>query len=85
MHRSAKVAISLPEHMLEAIERERKARGESRSEFFRRAAEKLLKQEQESKAAEAYVRGYRAVPESKEEVEAVHRAGIAVLAEEPWQ
>ncbi len=85
MDKSAKVAISLPEHVLKAIEKERKARGESRSEFFRRAAEKLLKQEQEAKAVEAYIRGYRAVPESSEEVEAVHRTGVAVLAEEPWE
>ena len=84
MDKSTKVAISLPEHVLEAIEKERKARGESRSEFFRRAAEKLLKQEQESRAVEAYVRGYRAMPESAEEVEGVHRAGVAVLAAEPW-
>ena len=85
MDKSTKVAISLPERVLKAIEKERKARGESRSEFFRRAAEKLLKQEQESKAIEAYVRGYRVMPESAEEVQAVHRAGAAVLAEEPWQ
>ncbi|MBI4285722.1 MAG: ribbon-helix-helix protein, CopG family [Chloroflexi bacterium] len=85
MDKSTKVAISLPERVLSAIEKERKARGESRSAFFRRAAEKLLKQEQESKAVEAYVRGYCTMPESAEEVEGVHRAGVNVLAEEPWQ
>ena len=84
MGKSTKVAISLPERVLKAIEKERKTRGESRSEFFRRAAEKLLKQEQESKAVEAYIRGYCVMPESAEEVEAVHRAGAVVLAEEPW-
>ncbi len=84
MDKSTKVAISLPEHVLKAIEKERKARGESRSEFFRRAAEKLLKQQRESKAIEAYIRGYCAMPESAEEVQAVHHAGVAVLAEESW-
>ena len=84
MNKSAKVAISLPEHVLKAVERERKARGESRSEFFRRAAEKLLKQEQESKAVEKYIQGYCDMPESIDEVEALHRAGTAVLAQEPW-
>ena len=84
MDKSTKVAISLPEHVLKAIEKERKTRGESRSGFFRRAAEKLLKQEQESKAVEAYIRSYCAMPESAEEVEAVHRAGAVVLAEESW-
>jgi metal-responsive CopG/Arc/MetJ family transcriptional regulator len=84
MDKSTKVAISLPERVLKAIETERKARGESRSEFFRRAAEKLLKQEQESKAVETYIRGYCSLPESAEEVNAVHHTGTAVLAEEPW-
>jgi metal-responsive CopG/Arc/MetJ family transcriptional regulator len=85
MSKSAKVAISLPEDVLEAVETERKAKGESRSEFFRRAIKRLLKQEQESSAVEVYVRGYREVPESTEEVEAIHRVGSAVLAEEPWE
>ncbi len=84
MGKSMKVAISLPEHVLKAVEKERKARGESRSEFFRRAAEKLLKQEQESKAIEKYIQGYCTIPESDDEVEAIHRAGAAVLAQEPW-
>ena len=85
MAKSAKVAISLPEDVLEAVETERKVKGESRSQFFRRAVERLLKQEQESSAVKDYVRGYREVPESAEEVEAVHRVGSAVLAEEPWE
>lgn len=84
MKKSAKVAISLPEHVLKAVERERKARGESRSEFFRRAVEKFLKQEQESKAIEKYTQGYCDMPESADEVEAIHRTGAAVLAQEPW-
>jgi len=84
MGKSTKVAISLPEQVLKAIEKERKARRESRSEFFRRAAEKLLKQEQESRAVKAYVRGYGVMPESPEEVERAHRAGAAALAQEPW-
>ena len=84
MNKSTKVAISLPEHVLKAVEKERKTRGESRSKFFLRAAEKLLKEEQESKAVEKYIQGYRDMPESPDEVEAAHRAGTAVLAQEPW-
>jgi metal-responsive CopG/Arc/MetJ family transcriptional regulator len=85
MNKSAKVAISLPEHILKAIEKERKFKGESRSEFFRRAVERLLKQEQESKEVEKYIRGYHNMPESSGEVEITHNAGTAVLAEEPWK
>ncbi len=84
MGKSAKVAISLPEDVLEAVETERKAKGESRSQFFRQAIERFLKQERESSAVKDYVRSYQEVPESAEEVEAVHRVGSAVLAEEPW-
>ena len=84
MGKSAKVAISLPEDVLKAVEMERKVKGESRSQFFRRAIERFLKQEQESSEVEDYIHGYREVPESAEEVEAAHRVGSAVLAEEPW-
>ena len=83
--KSAKVAISLPEDALVAVETERKAKGESRSQFFRRAIERLLKQERDSSAVKDYMHGYREVPESADEVEAVHQAGIAVLAEVPWE
>jgi metal-responsive CopG/Arc/MetJ family transcriptional regulator len=84
MSKSAKVAISLPESVLKAIEKERLSRGESRSEFFRRAVEKLLKQEKEAKLAENYVKAYRDLPESTEEVESAHRIAGSALAEEPW-
>ena len=85
MGKSAKVAISLPEDVLEAVETERKVKGESRSKFFRRAIERLLKQERDSSAVKDYVRGYREIPESADEVEAAHREGSAVFAEEPWE
>ena len=84
MSKSAKVAISLPEHVLAAVETERRAKGETRSEFFRRAVETRLKQDRESSAIGDYVRGYQQYPESAEEVEVAHRAGSAVLATEPW-
>ncbi len=84
MGRIAKVAISLPEDVLKAIEEQRKSKGESRSGFFRRAAERLLKQERESSAIKDYIRGYQQMPESAEEVEAADRIGSAVLAQEPW-
>ena len=85
MSKVAKVAISLPEDVLEAVEIERRAKGENRSQFFRRAVERLLKQEREFMAAKDYIRGYQEMPESAEEVEAAHRVGSAVLAEEPWE
>lgn len=85
MSKIAKVGISLPEDVLQAVEMERQAKGETRSEFFRRAVEMLLKLERESLAAKDYVRGYQEIPESAEEIEAAHHMGSAVLAEEPWE
>lgn len=84
MSNSMKVAISLPAHILKEVEERRLAAGESRSEFFRRAAEKLLQQDREASAVEAYVEGYLASPESTDELAEIHRAGAAVLAEETW-
>ena len=85
MSKTSKIAISLPEDMLEVVERERMAKGESRSEFFRRAVEAFLRQQRERADVERYVRGYRKMPESAEEVEAAHVAGSAILAGEPWE
>jgi metal-responsive CopG/Arc/MetJ family transcriptional regulator len=85
MGKTSKVAISLPEDVLAAVEMQRQVKGETRSEFFRRAVETRLKQEQESSAIRDYLRGYQQYPESPEEVEAAHRAGSAVLAAEPWE
>ena len=85
MSKVAKVAISLPEQVLAAVEEGRRAKGESRSEFFRRAVETRLKQEKESSTIRDYIRGYQQYPELDEEVEAVHRISSAVLVAEPWQ
>lgn len=85
MRKSAKVAISLPEDILEAIEKERRARGESRSQFLRRAAESLLQQEQAHKDIERYVQSYRRMPESEEEIAAADQLGKAALGREPWE
>ena len=85
MSKTAKIAISLPEEVLDAVERERVESGESRSEFFRRAVEALLRQQQEQELSEQYVHAYQALPESPEEVEAARRAASNILAEEPWQ
>lgn len=85
MRKVAKVAISLPGDMLEVVEKERKAKGESRSEFFRRAVEELLRQQRERESIEEYIHGYQKIPETDEEIKTVHRAGTLVLAEEPWE
>ncbi|MBN2240862.1 MAG: ribbon-helix-helix protein, CopG family [Dehalococcoidales bacterium] len=85
MGKSTKVAISLPESVLKDIEKKREISGESRSEFFRRAVEELLKKEKEAAAIDQYIRGYREMPESAEETAATQRIAAESLAEEPWE
>jgi metal-responsive CopG/Arc/MetJ family transcriptional regulator len=85
VNRTVKVAISLSEELMKAAERERQASGESRSEFFRRAVQGLLRQEQERAAIERYVQGYRDQPESDEEVLVAQQMAAVALAQEPWE
>ena len=84
MPRISKVAISLPEEMLTAVEKEREESGESRSQIFRRAVELLLRQRKEREMSEQYMRAYQEMPETKEEVTAARRAASTILTEEPW-
>ena len=84
MSRAVKIAISLPPELLEAADQKRQERGESRSEFFRHAVEALLRQEQNQEAVQRYLQGYRAQPETDEEVEGIHRASSAVFEQAPW-
>lgn len=85
MPKTAKIAISLPKEVLAAVEQARKDNGESRSEFFRRAAETLLRRQREQEMNELYIRAYQQMPETEEEVEAARRAASNILAEEPWE
>jgi metal-responsive CopG/Arc/MetJ family transcriptional regulator len=85
MPKTSKIAISLPEEVLTAVEREREESGESRSQIFRRAVELLLRQRKEREMSEQYIRAYQKMPETKEEVTAARRAASTILAEEPWR
>ena len=84
MPKTSKIAISLPEEVLTAVERERQESGESRSQIFRRAVGLLLRQQKEKEMSEQYVRAYQQLPETKEEVIAARHAASTILAEEPW-
>jgi Arc/MetJ-type ribon-helix-helix transcriptional regulator len=84
MTKAAKIAISLPADLLQGVDRECEANGETRSEYFRRAVQALLRHEQELKAAEQYVRGYADDPEAGGELAWVETASLEVLATCPW-
>ena len=84
MPKTNKIAISLPEEVLTAVEEERQKSGESRSQIFRRAVNMLLHQQKERKLSEQYIHAYQQLPETEEEVDAARRAASSILAEEPW-
>ncbi len=85
MSKATKIAISLPEDLLEIIERERRESGESRSQFFRRAVEAFLRRKQERKLEEQYIRGYQRYPETEEELALAHWANPIAFGENPWE
>ena len=85
MNKTAKIAISLPESLLQGIERERTARGETRSQFVRQAVEAYLRRERERKDIEQYIRGYQQYPETPEEVAWAEFASQSALEESPWE
>jgi metal-responsive CopG/Arc/MetJ family transcriptional regulator len=85
MSKTTKIAISLPVDIFNAVEKERRASGESRSELFRRAVEMLLRRNRERAMSEQYVRAYEQMPETREETDAARSAASAILAGELWQ
>ena len=80
----AKIAISLPDEVLQAVEKERLASGQSRSEFFRIAVEAFLRQRRDRELEEQYVRGYQENPETAEEIALAKPTMGLVLADNPW-
>lgn len=83
MGRSAKISISMPDTLLRQVELTCAGSRETRSEFFRRAAESLLREVRERDAVERYVQGYLAHPEFDGEA-AWAKVGEAQLAEREW-
>ena len=84
----AKVTISLPSTVFEAVERERETSGETRSEFVVRAVEEYLRRQRARQADEEYVRGYQQFPESEDEelkawIQAGHGALVELYRDEP--
>ena len=85
MRKTARITISLQEDLLQDIERESRASGETRSEFLRRAVEALLRRERQREAIEQYIQGYSQHPETQEELGWVEASSQEVLAEYPWR
>ncbi len=81
----AKIAISLPDEVYQAVEKARLAKGESRSQFFRRAVEEHLRRAREREDVEQYIRGYQLYPETKEEIALAEATLHYAFDDESWE
>ena len=81
----AKIAISLPDEIFQAVEKERLAKGESRSKFFRRAVEEHLRRAKEREDVERYIRGYQLYPETQEDVALAMATLHYAFDDESWE
>ncbi len=82
---AAKVAVSIPSSLFEAVEEKRRSAGQSRSQFVQRALEVLLERIAVQEAERQYVEGYIQQVETEEEVAAVHESSLAALRAHPWE
>ena len=81
----AKIAISIPDELLEAVEKERRSKGESRSQFFRCAVEEHLRRAKEREDVQQYIRGYQKYPETEEELALAEATLHYAFDEESWE
>ena len=81
----AKVAISLPDDVFEAVLLNSLAIGITRSEVIRKAIEEYLLHEKKRQLEERYIQGYLDCPETAEEINWVARAGNPALAGDSWE
>ncbi len=58
-----KTAISIPDKLFAAAEREAKRRGVSRSKLYQEALEKLIAKKRDDEVSDALTRSYKASPE----------------------
>lgn len=84
MKKVVKVAISLPEELLERIDRASGQAGISRSDYFRQAAVSLLDAKTNANV-KRYVQGYRERPEGADEIEEARAGASSILAIDPWE
>ena len=80
----ASINLTLPDDMLEIIERERASTGETQSEFFVRLIEAFAKQQKEAEDIERYRRGYEKYPETKEEMAWIEAAQKDAFPADYW-
>ncbi len=84
MRRAAKVTISLPTELLEAVEHRQEEHGETRSEVIAHLLEAALRREREQADIERYIRGYQEQPETEVDVATNDRLSVEAATWDPW-
>lgn len=79
-----KTAVSLPSLTYQKAEQARRKSKQSRSALYARAIELYLKALEIRELEARYEAGYRKYPEDAEEMRALEKVGLEVIAKEPW-
>lgn len=77
---AAKVAVSIPADLYDAVEKARKRTGKSRSAIMQDALRSWLARSEQAGLVREYEAGYRRRPEGKSEVKAAEAAAAQLLA-----
>jgi len=80
----AKITISLPTALLEAVAHRQEERGETRSEVIAHMLEAELRREREQADVDRYIRGYLEQPEADEDGAAIDRLAVEAATRDPW-
>jgi metal-responsive CopG/Arc/MetJ family transcriptional regulator len=81
---ATKVAVSIPNGLYQAVERARKASGQSRSAVVQDALRHWLDSQAHAVLVREYEAGYRRRPESRREIEAAKAAAVRLFSTEDW-
>lgn len=79
-----KVAVSIPSWLYQAVERVRKASGQSGSAVIQDALRHWLDSRTQAALVREYQAGYRQQPEGRRELKAAEAAAVRLLATEDW-
>ena len=79
-----KIAISVPGALYQAVEKVRKARGQTRSAVIQDALRHWLYRQTQAALVREYAAGYRRHPEGRREIKAAEAAAVRLLSTEEW-
>lgn len=83
---TTQIAVKLPDEVVAAVDRlVDEGQFRSRSAAVRRALDDLVAASQRAAVDRAFARGFRAVPETEDELTDATRLAVEVIDDEPWE